>query len=186
MQVWVALWRSINVGGYNRIRMEVLRSVFDGLGYTQVATYLQSGNVVFSAKGRPEPDRLEAELAARSGVKARVILRDAASLDAALESAPFLDQGWDPGHLYVTFLGSAPDPGRASALVSQPEVAGRLWLVGQEVFLHLPEGYGRSRFNQGFVERHLGVNATVRNWKVASALLDIMHAHGEGGRRPLV
>jgi uncharacterized protein (DUF1697 family) len=169
----VALLRGINVAGKTRIGMADLRELFTGLGHTSVATYLQSGNVVFE----PAPGgdagvaaRLVAEIEARLGVKVSVLLRTGADLGRVLDGNPYLDREKDPAKLHVTFLEREPAAGQAARLEIPPGETATFTLAGPEVFLHCPDGYGRTKLNNAYLERRLGTAATTRNWKTVNAL----------------
>lgn len=106
MRTHVALFRGINVGRAKRVAMADLRALFSDLGYQDVQTVLQSGNVVFTADSlAPDAaDAVEAALDRRTGVSARVLLKSAAELRAVAAANPLLDIATDPARLLVTFL----------------------------------------------------------------------------------
>ncbi|WP_172582216.1 DUF1697 domain-containing protein [Subtercola boreus] len=112
-QHYVGLVRGINVGGNNRITMADFRAVFEGLGYMEVATLLQSGNVVFAA-ARPlvlaDVAAIEAAFAAAAGFRAGFVVLSAAHFLSVLDANPLLAVGTDLSRLVVTFLPQAPDP----------------------------------------------------------------------------
>ena len=113
--VWVALLRGINVGGHRKLPMAELRGLLDGLGYADIATYIQSGNAVFTAAAE-EPAIVEAVNAAildRFGFEVPVILRGADELASIAAGHPFADAEPDEAKLHVMFLAEVPDPARA-------------------------------------------------------------------------
>jgi uncharacterized protein (DUF1697 family) len=177
--VSVALLRGINVGGRTRITMDDLRRLFADLGQTEVKTYLQTGNVIFKGPaGGPSAATalsaaVEQRIAADLGIAVSVLLRTADDLDKVVASNPYLDRESDPTKLHVTFLAAAPDEDRAGRLVPPSGVTDSLTLVGREVFLHCPDGYGRTKLSNAFVERRLGLAATTRNWKTVVAVRDL-------------
>ena len=176
---YVALLRGVNVAGTNKVKMDELRRLFADLGHTEVGTYLQSGNVVF-ADDAPGDDRtglaagIEKAIADRMGLTVTVLLRTRAELEKVLAANPYLDRETDPAKLPVTFLAEAPDPERAAALSIPAGETGVFTLIGREVYLHTPDGYGRTKLNNAFLERKLGVAATTRNWKSVGALHELL------------
>ncbi|MCD0481044.1 DUF1697 domain-containing protein [Streptacidiphilus sp. ASG 303] len=174
MPVHIALLRGVNVGGRTRVGMADLRELFTGLGHGDVRTYLQSGNVVFTAAADRDARTLAAEaeerIAAELGVDTAVLLRTGGDLARILASHPFAGEEPDPAALHVTFLAEEPAPDRAARLEVPPGETARFSLQGREVHLHCPDGYGRTKLNNAFVERRLGVAATTRNRRTVTAL----------------
>lgn len=169
---YVALLRGINVGGRTRVAMDDLRRLFADLGHGDVATYIQSGNVLFDAAGPSPPvaAAIEECIAAELGLSVTVVLRSAAELDAVVDANPFAGRVPDPSKLHVTFLAAEP----AGTVEAPPGVADEWALAGREVFLHCPGGYGRTKLDNGFLERRLGVPATTRTWTTVRKLRDLL------------
>jgi uncharacterized protein (DUF1697 family) len=149
--------------------MRDLRSLFERLGYTDVRTYIQSGNVVFTAKaGTPARIRsaIENALEKDFGFGVTVLLRSAAEIAAVVKSNPY------GAEAYVTFLDGAADKQRVAAVDPVPFAPDEFTVKGHEVFLRCPNGYGRTKINNTFFERKLATKATTRNWKTVTTLLD--------------
>jgi uncharacterized protein (DUF1697 family) len=171
----IALLRGINVGGHGKVAMEDLRRSFSSLGHRDVRTYIQSGNVLFRppAGGRaPSAEVLGRRLSEELGTQVTVVLRTAAELALVVEANPFAEKE-DPRLVYVTFLARAATPERAAELTVPPGTTDELALVGREVYLHCPGGYARTKLNNTFIERRLGVEATTRGWNTVTTLLDL-------------
>ena len=141
----VAMLRGVNVGGRNRIKMPALADVFTALGHTDVVTYIQSGNVVFrsrskssAALARAIAERITLDL----GVEVSVLIRSRDELAAVVEANPFLRTKADPGRLHVTFLAELPDGDAVRALEKFDAGPDEARVVGREVYLHCPKGYG--------------------------------------------
>lgn len=178
---YVALLRGVNVAGTNKVKMDELRRLFADLGHTEVSTYLQSGNVVFAPAASADADDrtglaagIEKAIADRMGLTVTVLLRTRSELEKVLAANPYLDRESDPAKLPVTFLAEPPDPGRAAALSIPSGETAVFTLIGHEVYLHCPDGYGRTKLNNAFLERKLGVAATTRNWKSVGALHELL------------
>lgn len=187
MTTYIALLRGINVGGSARIAMKDLRTLFAGMGFEDVRTYLQSGNVVFRA---PAPDTagpaapgtrrpaglaagIEKRIADDLGVSCTVLLRTGDSLARTLAANPYTGRDDDPAKLHVTFLAREPTAEEAARLELPAGETAVFTLVGDEIHLHVPDGYGRTRLNNAFIERRLGMRATTRNWKTVTALHEL-------------
>ena len=170
---YVALLRGINVGGNKKVDMRALKQLFVSLGYADAVTYINSGNVVFSAGGgKPAAivAGIEARLAADVGVPARVLLRTGEQLSRVVERHPFAAPGIEGNRLYVTFLAAQPAAARVKALVIPGGETASFEVEGSEVYHYYPDGYGRTRLALPFFERGLGVVGTSRNLNTVSKL----------------
>ena len=175
MRTFISLLRGINVGGQKRIRMGELVAWYESLNFRNVKTCLQSGNVVFDSR-IDDPGELAALLEERiahtSGVRVHVIIRTAGELRHVVADNPFLQgQDIDAGGLHVTFLSRAPSGTLADAFRPAHEDPDRFVLLGKEVYLYCPHGYGRTKFSNTFFEKTFGVIATTRNWRTVTRLL---------------
>ena len=176
----VALIRGINVGRAKRVAMADLRALIESLGYADVRTLLNSGNVVFTAP-RTTPgaaaDRIETALAARLGVSARVTVLTAADLAAAVTDNPLLEVAADPTRLLVAVLREPANRAKLTPLAKQdwtPEAVA----VGKRVaYLWCAEGILTSGLAQA-VNRALGDAVTARNWAT------VLKLHALAGDRP--
>jgi uncharacterized protein (DUF1697 family) len=168
--------RGINVGGNNMIKMETLRELVTGLGHVEVATYIQSGNVIFkSPVTRPSTvaTDIEGQITKTLGMAITVILRTHEELAGVVRDGPFLKAGTDPATLYVIFLNDAPDPARLARL-DPPQVSpDEFRVIGKEIHARYQSGYGRSKMTNTFFEGRLGVRGTARNWKTVTKLLEL-------------
>lgn len=166
----VALLRAVNVGGV-KVSMADLRELAEHQGFEDVATYLNSGNLLLNAgqEGAPAVQRaLEAALQQRYQRESQVMVRTPAELRRALDRQPFEDD--DPTHLQIGFCSAAPAAGGRERL---GDIAPEECVVdGREVFVHYPNGVGRSKLTNTVLERRLGVRVTLRGVKTVGALLD--------------
>jgi uncharacterized protein (DUF1697 family) len=174
----VALLRGVNVGGKAKVPMPELRSLVSELGLEDVTTYIQSGNVVFrtGASANDVAGRIERAIAAGFGLDVTVIVRTPAQLRAVAKGNPFLADESDPLKLHVVFLRERPPAGAGSRLDPERSPPDRFHLRGRELYLHLPNGAGRSKLTNDYLERRLGVRATARNWKTLLKLIDLTRA----------
>jgi uncharacterized protein (DUF1697 family) len=173
---YVALLRGINVGGYKKIGMKDLQALVAGLGHSEVSTYIQSGNVIFrSAESDPaEVARgIEAAVTRDLGMEVRVMVRSREELARMTESNPFLAAGANPANLHMTFLAEAPAPATLDTLTVPEAGTDEFRILGREVYLHFPAGYGNTKLSNAFWERKLCVAGTTRNWNTITKLLQL-------------
>jgi uncharacterized protein (DUF1697 family) len=148
----VGLLRGINLGGHNKVAMADLRDAVTSLGHEDVATYIQSGNVVFTAS---ETDNaklaaaLEAAIGERTGVWCRVLVLSRADLAQVARDNPYQDEP-NLRAVHVVFLPAKPTPDMAASVAeAQAQVARKgsrdtARYVGEALFVHTPDGFGRS------------------------------------------
>jgi uncharacterized protein (DUF1697 family) len=163
---YVALLRGVNVGG-RKVAMSELRAVFEELGYSDVRSYIQSGNVVFGAGGGTAArirSTIESDLASEFGFDIAVLLRTPAELGRVVKHNPF---GKDA---YVTFLDKAPAAKLVAAIDPAPYAPDQFEVHGHEVYVRCPNGYGRTKINNTFFEKKLATRATTRNWNTVALL----------------
>ena len=176
MPTYVALLRGINVGGHQKIRMSDLRTLMEGLGHEAVATYLQSGNAVFRSPRKGDAglaSALEKAIAGELGLTVTVLVRSAAELAGVVDGTPYGDRGADAKQLHVAFLSAAPTAAAVKKLDAAQFAPDELEVAGREVYLHYPNGYGRTKLTNAVLERRLGVAATTRNWRTVTALAEL-------------
>jgi uncharacterized protein (DUF1697 family) len=176
----VALIRGINVGRAKRVAMADLRALVEDLGYGDVRTLLNSGNIVFTvpASARKGPaTRIEDAITARLGISARVTVLTRAELAAVIADNPLGGVAHDPSRLFVTVLTDPADRKRLLPLARQDWTPDVLAVGARVAYLWCPQGMLESRLAAA-VSRLLGDAATTRNWATVTKL----HALVEGGR----
>jgi len=176
----IALLRAVNVGGRASLKMSDLRAVAERLGCTNVRTLLQSGNLVFEAKGGKAAaleGALEAALKKEFGLETALIMRSAKELDAAISANPFPEEAKAaPSKLLVMFLKDRVAAKTVEAL--QEAVKGREVIRhnGRELYIVYPDGIGRSKLTGSLIEKKLGARGTARNWNTVLKLADLARA----------
>ncbi|MCB9895450.1 MAG: DUF1697 domain-containing protein [Planctomycetes bacterium] len=159
----IALLRAINVAGHNIVPMGDLRAMFEALGFSSVKTLLQTGNVYFSGKAT-EP-QLEAALKKHTGVETDFILRADSEFDGIVAKNPFPGVAADePGKLVVMFLKDAPKAAGVKRLEAAIKGRETVRPVGTQLYVHYPDGIGRSKLTIKLIEKHLDAKGTGRNW----------------------
>jgi uncharacterized protein (DUF1697 family) len=176
METFVALLRGINVGGKTMVSMPELRSLFESLGHEDVRTYVQSGNVVFRTSS-DDREALSAELEERIGsafgVSPAVLLRTPKELAEIAAGNPFLERESDPLKLHVVFLSAPPAADAVEELDPSRSPGDEFSVRGREIYLHLPNGAGRSKLTIDYFEKRLGVRGTARNWRTLNKLIEL-------------
>ena len=168
--------RGINVSGQKMIKMTELKAVYESLHLTSVKTYIQSGNLVFQSKSDDSlsiETSIEKSIEKSFGYSVTVVLRRPAELRKIINKCPFLGAvRKDDGTLYVTFLKERPGSSLVKAIAQVPvKTADAYEIAGSEVYIHCPNGYGKTPFANNFFEKHLQARATTRNWKTVQTLL---------------
>lgn len=175
MTTWIALLRGINVGGNNILPMKDLTTMLENMGCTGVKTYIQSGNVVFSKAGAKAPKLAKSigqSVLSSHGFEPKVQVLMAEELENAAKSNPFPQAEADPKALHVSFLNAvptAPDEDTLREIKSETE---SYVLKGKLFYLYAPDGIGRSKL-AARAEKLLGVEATGRNWRTVSKLIEL-------------
>ena len=183
----IALLRGVNVGG-KKVVMAELRDVVASLGHSDVATYIQSGNVLFSSDQADTAQLaadLERAMADRLGVQAGVVVLTRDELAEVMRDNPYPEEP-DPRFVHVVFLRADPEPGIAASLAEAEKQAAQkgsrdtAQLVGRAIFLHTPDGLGRSELAK-LLGRAAGPMSakgagTARNWATVTKLLALCDA----------
>jgi uncharacterized protein (DUF1697 family) len=166
--------------------MPRLKEVCMSLGLSEVATYIQSGNIVFSSAAADSAllgEQLEEAIVDAFGFDVPIVMRSVPQLRAVVTANPFLAGGADARVLSVGFLAAMPESAALSKLLvdtlaSAPAGGDEFAVAGQEVFLHHPNGYGRTKLTNSFFDRRLGTTMTVRNWRTVMTLVDMVEQLG--------
>jgi uncharacterized protein (DUF1697 family) len=163
------------VGGRNILPMSDLRRLLEDLGYADVRTYIQSGNVVFKSTGtraRELPGRAAKAVEAAHGFRPSLMVLSVSEIERAMESNPFPDAQADPKSLHLYFLAAAPKRPDLNAMESIRSSSEKFSLLDRVFYLHAPDGIARSKLASS-AERHLGVAATARNWRSVSKVVEL-------------
>lgn len=187
MTTYVALLRGINVSGKNLIKMAALRALVESLGYERVQTYIQSGNIVFDSPTRSTTkvvDALATAIAREFALDVQVLARTNTELSALLMVNPLTRPDVDTAKLHVTFLASSPAAETAQSIDEVDTTPDEFAIVGREVFVHCPNGYGNTKLNNTFFEKKLGVAATTRNWRTVQTLASLADSTQRSGATP--
>lgn len=180
MATWIALLRGINVGGNKLLPMKDLTAVLEEIGCSNVKTYIQSGNVVFGnsvSNAAQLAQRIGKAVLSSHEFEPRVQVLSVSELEKAVTSNPFPDAEANPKSLHVYFLSKKPKSPKLDSL-NEIKVKSETWaLTGKLFYLHAPDGVGRSKL-AARAEMLIGVDATGRNWRTVSKVLEIARRHG--------
>ena len=171
----IALLRGINLGPHKRVKMAELRDLCGRLGYDDVATLLQSGNVVLTTRksAATVTKELEAAIAADLGVETLVVVRTRDELADVIARNPLADVAGEGKRLQVSFLSKAPAKRVADELAAAEVAPERVAVSGREIYAWHPDGMQRSKLARALGDKRLGVTATARNWNTVTKLLEL-------------
>ena len=170
--------RGINIGA-KKVKMKKLKELYVSLDFKDVKTYIQSGNVVFKSQYLDLSylrELIENKIGKVFGFDVKVLIRTNNDLKKVIEENPFKKE--DFKHLYITFLSDVPSKNLIKNLNRNLEInmknkSDKFYISKKKIYLFLPEGYGRTKLNNNFFEKKLGIFATTRNLRSVNKLFDI-------------
>jgi len=168
MTTFVSLFRGINVGGHQTIRMDELKDLYVSLGFKDVVTFIQSGNVVCTsddANVAQLPKQIEDGFTQKFGFHVKVIVRTSAEIREIIANNPFQNQPMKESKwVVVLFLATRPESIALEDLQKTYVGPEELYLTGQEMYIYYPNGIGRSKLTLTLIEKKLKTMGTGRNW----------------------
>jgi uncharacterized protein (DUF1697 family) len=175
MTTHLALLRGINVSGHNMMKMEALKTMLENIGFTNVRTYLQSGNVFVDTEEESASKvgfMIKQEIFKVFGHEVPVVVITKEDLELCFKNSPYLkEKDVDTKKLYVAFVSIALKSENINDLkISQfkPDEAS---IDGNRIFIKYAVGAGKTRFDQKYIEKKLNLTATIRNWNTVTNLL---------------
>ncbi|MEX0720131.1 MAG: DUF1697 domain-containing protein [Balneolaceae bacterium] len=176
MKKYIALLRGINVGGNHILPMKELRTMLEMLGFQEVRTYIQSGNVVFSHDGQvgvsEMADRISRQISKEYGFEPRVLLLELEEMQQAVDSNPFPEAEEEPKNLHLNFLAAVSSNPNLDEMEKLKKPSEQFILKDKVFYLYAPEGIGRSKL-AAKVEKLLGVSVTGRNWRSVRKIMEL-------------
>ena len=175
---YISILRGINVSGQKKIKMSDLKSLYELLSFQNVVTYIQSGNAIFDATVKNKVDlkaKIEEAIEEKYKFHVPVEIRTRREIGDIIKSCPFglVDLVEDGTKVLVTFLSSKPSEVRFFDIQKYVVAPEKLVVRGKEAYLYCPNGYGKSKLSNTFLEHKLGVKATTRNWKSIHKLYEL-------------
>lgn len=178
MPAYIAMLRGINVSGHKTIKMENLRALCSGLGFHNVETYVQSGNIVFQTpleNPAVVSKRIAEKILQSFGFDVQVIVRTSKEMRDVIANNPFLkEKNIDSSKLHITFLSETSQKDSLKKLETFSTSPDRFYPASQEIYLYCPVGYGRNKLSNVAIEKALSVRATTRNWKTINTLSEMV------------
>lgn len=176
MKRYLALLRGINVGGHRKVKMVELKALFEDLGCQEVQTYLQSGNVVFTASGKPESlaTTIQKSIHSKWEFDVSVLVFSSEAFQELADSNPLLGRdNIDTSFLHITFLFEALSKPILESKIPTSENEEAIFRTGR-YYLYCPNGYGKTKIGNPYFERTLKMATTTRNWKTVTALSQML------------
>jgi uncharacterized protein (DUF1697 family) len=174
---YVAFLRGINVGGKNKIKMETLREVFASLGFHNVKTYINSGNVIFETAETDDKTlaaKIERAIETEFSLNIKVMARSVAEIEEIIKNNPFDGQFENDKDLHVFFLDEKLAAEKSELLLANNNESERFAVVGREIFCHLRVGVSDSLMGKDYIGKKLKVPATARNWRTVNKIMDLL------------
>jgi uncharacterized protein (DUF1697 family) len=174
----VALLRAVNVGG-RKLPMAELRALCGELGWTEVATYIQSGNLVFTGPGKADAIEavLEKAIEKAFGLDVPVIVRSRAEWAEYPKANPFPKAAKDvPAKLHLLLSKRPPARDAAEAILARARAGEQVRQAGDALWIHYPQGAGTSKLTPSLIDRAIGSSATARNYNTVLKLLEMLEA----------
>lgn len=172
---YISILRGINVSGHNVLKMDTLKKMLTELKFEHVQTYIQSGNIIFEA-AKDTTDiiskSIQTKIEKEFGFHVPVITLTQDELEIVIGANPFLnDNSKDPSFFHITFLSEKPNKADVEQLIQLNLNNDSFILIDKAIYLFCPNGYGKTKLTNSFIENKLKVIATTRNWKTANELL---------------
>lgn len=177
MITYISLLRGINVGGNKKIKMDSLRDGFSSLGYTNIKTYIQSGNILFCSK-EEDKTKLEREISSmimdKYGFDVPVLVLNSYELNEVINNNPFSDSNnYNKDFIHITFLSNEVKEINYKEIESKKESEDEYKIINKAIYLYLQKGYGNTKIHNNFFEKLLKTQATTRNWKTCLELFEM-------------
>lgn len=178
MKIYISMLRGINVSGSNKVRMTDLKLLYEELGFNEVITYIQSGNVIFKSSLKTTDliltNKIEHAITDKFKLNVPVIIRSINELKNIISSNPFLKENdINIEKLHVTFLAQKPQGETVEKIKVSDYLPDKFNLIEKEIYLYCPNGYGNTKLTNTFFENKLKVKATTRNWRTTNKLLEL-------------
>lgn len=173
MTTCIGLLRGINVGGNRMVPMARLRELCEGIGWCDVQTLIQSGNLVFTAKGGTGAleAAVEQAVAKHFGFHVDIAVRSAKQWAVAMRSNPFREAtAADPGHVLMGVSKAKLQPTAVAQLQERASKRERVAAAGNVLWFHFADGVGRSKLTPAVIDRAAGSPVTARNWNTVQRL----------------
>jgi len=175
---YISILRGINVSGQKKIKMADLKSLYENEGFEDVVTYIQSGNVLFDSENKTVEEiksRIECAIREKYGFDVPIDIRTKEEYQEIINSCPYEEAKLEENEtkVLVSFLSRNPSGDKKKQLEAIAKNPERLKIDGRVVYLYCPNGYGKSKLSNTFIESKLGLVSTTRNWKTVRKLVEL-------------
>ncbi|SFU42718.1 Uncharacterized conserved protein, DUF1697 family [Pustulibacterium marinum] len=176
MQTYICLLRSINVSGTNIIKMAELRSFWENLGFSEVKTYIQSGNIIFKSTSKPDVSVLEKAIEIQFQTKnVSVIIKTPAQLETIIRQNPFLSlKDFDPKKMYISYFQEIPDTSKQKDFEQLQFGEDQFKIIDDVLYIYFGISAGKTKLTNKIIEGKLGISATTRNWNTTNKLFSLV------------
>ncbi|MGV8095720.1 MAG: DUF1697 domain-containing protein [Mangrovibacterium sp.] len=174
MNTYIILLRGVMPTGKNKVPMAQLRQVLTDDGFTNVRTWIQSGNVVLQTalSAKELEQRVHHLIKEHIGPDLAVVVRTGAQLKKVLDGNPFRE-GYDISRVFFVSFKESPDEGRVKELLAQDFSPEKLVITKSAAYMYVPGTYGRDKLSTNFLEKKLGIAATMRNFNTMVKLVEL-------------
>jgi uncharacterized protein (DUF1697 family) len=178
MRTYISFLRAVNMTGHNSLKMTDLTDLFKNLGFKDVESFIQSGNVIFnSSEDLPISDasvKIEKAIFEKFSFTIPVMLRTVPEIKNIFTYNPFLKlDKFDSSKMAVIFLYEEPSEAQIQKVKDIEYPPDQFQIIQREIFIYCPNGFGRTKLYTNFFEKKMHVTGTARNWKTISTILNI-------------
>jgi uncharacterized protein (DUF1697 family) len=178
MNTFISFLRGINMAGHFPLKMADLSDLYKSLGFKDAETYIQSGNVIFTGLANHTAtaisEKIEAAILHKFGYDVPVVIRSANGLESIITANPFISEdNFDPSKMVAILLYEKPTEVQIQKVIDVSYPPDKFTIIGSEIFVYCPNGFGRSKLYTNFFEKKMGVRGTARNWKTITTLYSL-------------
>jgi len=171
MKTYISLLRGINVSGQKKVNMIQLQNLYQSLGFQNIKTYIQSGNVIFQSSPPPSSQLLQQKIKQQFGFEVPVILRSIEDWENIIKHNPFTKE--DLTKVHIVFLSETAQKYSKDELEKAKNPSEEFFIHNKEIYLYCPNGYGKTKLSNTFLEHKLNLTATTRNWNTIKNLFEL-------------
>jgi uncharacterized protein (DUF1697 family) len=174
MENYIILLRGINVAGKNKIKMLDLKNILSSSGFENCKTYIQSGNIVFDHKEKDKEKikKIINQILSNSfGIETSSFVFEKTDFEQLLKKNPF--QNENTKELYFTFLEEPLNTKELQTSLKNKSIEDQFFIDANNIFIHCPGGYGKTKLNNNFFEKKLSTKATTRNYNTVKKLIEL-------------
>jgi uncharacterized protein (DUF1697 family) len=182
MNPYIVFLRGVNMAGHNSLKMNDLSGLFVSLGFNDVRTYIQSGNVIFSDQSGKSNTELaaiiEMAILKKFNFTIPAMIRNIDDLKNILRNNPFSnEENFNPGRMSAILLHKETTQNQVDMVRNVDYPPDKFKVLGREIFVYCPNGFGKTKLYTNFFEKKMGVTGTARNWNTINAILQMAEYH---------